>query len=70
MYGLGEIIEQLEISNSNTFRLYILLKRMTPEEEPTDRSYSLSELANEKVKTEIKNRNKTKCILALQRMSY
>ena len=33
IYALGEIIDQLECSNSNTYELYQLLKKMAPEEE-------------------------------------
>lgn len=33
IYALGEIIDQLECSNSNTYELYQLLKKIAPEEE-------------------------------------
>lgn len=40
--GFGEIIEQLEISNGNTYEIYQLLKKLLPEEEnkeETKKSY-------------------------------
>ena len=33
LYGLGEIINQLEYSNSNTYNLYQLLKKIAPKDE-------------------------------------
>ena len=33
IYALGEVIDQLECSNSNTYALYQLLKKIAPEEE-------------------------------------
>ncbi|MCI5892459.1 MAG: hypothetical protein MRZ66_03540 [Clostridiales bacterium] len=45
IYALGEIIEQLECSNSNTYELYQLLKKIAPEEEnktETKKSYLTS----------------------------
>ena len=33
IYALGEIIDQLECSNGNTYELYQLLKKIAPEEE-------------------------------------
>lgn len=33
IYALGEIIEQLECSNGNTYELYQLLKKLVPDEE-------------------------------------
>ena len=39
-YTIGEVVEQLEISNHNTYEIHRLLKRIAPEEEKVEkRSY-------------------------------